>query len=77
MTSFVDVHLHPPLERFLASNLAPLVPSVPGDAYQPKAVDDIAADVGYSDGVTLRTLLRRKTGCGVRELRTRDWAREV
>jgi len=39
------------------------------------SVDDIAAEVGYSDGVTLRTLLRRKTGCGVRELRTRDWGR--
>src|SRR5260221_1835124 len=32
-------------------------------------VDDVAALVGYADGVTLRTLLRRKTGRGVRELR--------
>jgi transcriptional regulator GlxA family with amidase domain len=32
-------------------------------------VDDIAAQVGYADGVTLRTLLRRKLGKGVRELR--------
>jgi transcriptional regulator GlxA family with amidase domain len=32
-------------------------------------VDEIAAAVGYSDGVSLRTLLRRKTGRGVRELR--------
>ena len=35
------------------------------------SVDQIAADVGYGDGVTLRTLLRRKTGRGVRELRAR------
>jgi transcriptional regulator GlxA family with amidase domain len=33
------------------------------------SIDQIAAAVGYSDGVTLRTLLRRKTGRGVRELR--------
>jgi transcriptional regulator GlxA family with amidase domain len=33
------------------------------------SIDDIAGEVGYSDGVTLRTLLRRKTGRGVRELR--------
>jgi transcriptional regulator GlxA family with amidase domain len=33
------------------------------------SVDDIATEVGYSDGVTLRTLLRRKTGRGLRELR--------
>lgn len=39
-------------------------------------VDEIAAQVGYHDGVTLRNLLRRKTGCGVRELRARDWARD-
>ncbi len=32
-------------------------------------VDEIAAAVGYSDGVSLRTLLRRKTGRGIRELR--------
>src|SRR5262249_50881695 len=32
-------------------------------------IDDIAAEVGYGDGVTLRTLLRRKTGRGIRELR--------
>jgi hypothetical protein len=30
-----------------------------------------AAKVGYADGVTLRTLLRRKTGSGIRELRLR------
>jgi transcriptional regulator GlxA family with amidase domain len=32
-------------------------------------IDSIAAEVGYGDGVTLRTLLRRKTGRGIRELR--------
>jgi transcriptional regulator GlxA family with amidase domain len=34
-------------------------------------VEHIAAKVGYADGVTLRTLLRRKLGCGIRELRQR------
>jgi transcriptional regulator GlxA family with amidase domain len=33
------------------------------------SVDQIAAKVGYADGVTLRALLRRKLGRGVRELR--------
>ena len=33
------------------------------------SVDAIASEVGYADGVTLRTLLRRKLGRGVRELR--------
>lgn len=32
-------------------------------------LDDIASAVGYTDAVTLRTLLRQKTGRGVRELR--------
>jgi transcriptional regulator GlxA family with amidase domain len=32
-------------------------------------LDDIATAVGYNDAVTLRTLLRQKTGRGVRELR--------
>ena len=32
-------------------------------------IERIAAMVGYSDGVTLRTLLRRRLGRGVRELR--------
>lgn len=35
------------------------------------SVDRIAAQIGYADGVTLRTLLRRKLGRGVRELRER------
>ena len=35
------------------------------------SVDQIASQVGYSDGVTLRTLIRRKIGRGVRELRVR------
>lgn len=34
-----------------------------------QSIDEIAEAVGYSDGVTLRTLLRKKTGRGVRELR--------
>ena len=33
------------------------------------SVDEIAARVGYADGVTLRTLLRRELGYGVREIR--------
>ena len=33
------------------------------------SLDDIAARVGYGDAVTLATLLRKKTGRGVRELR--------
>jgi transcriptional regulator GlxA family with amidase domain len=34
-----------------------------------ESVEQIATVVGYSDGVTLRTLLRKKTGRGLRELR--------
>jgi transcriptional regulator GlxA family with amidase domain len=33
------------------------------------SIEEIAAAVGYGDGVTLRTLLRKKTGRGLRELR--------
>jgi transcriptional regulator GlxA family with amidase domain len=34
-----------------------------------ESVEEIAEAVGYADGVTLRTLLRKKTGRGIRELR--------
>lgn len=34
-----------------------------------KSVDQIAFQVGYANGITLRTLIRRKVGRGVRELR--------
>lgn len=36
-----------------------------------ESVDQIAARIGYADGVTLRSLLRRRLGKGVRELRAR------
>lgn len=36
-----------------------------------RSLDEIAERVGYRDGITLRTLLRRKTGRSVRELRHR------
>jgi transcriptional regulator GlxA family with amidase domain len=38
-------------------------------------VEKIAAMVGYSDGVTLRNLLRRKLGRGVRQIRSEGSAR--
>ena len=34
-----------------------------------ESIEDIAAAVGYGNGVTLRTLLRKRTGRGIRELR--------
>jgi transcriptional regulator GlxA family with amidase domain len=37
-----------------------------------ESVDEIAARVGYADGVTLRTLLRRRLGYGIREIRKAD-----
>lgn len=36
-----------------------------------ESIDQIATQLGYADGVTLRILLRRKLGRGVRELRAR------
>jgi transcriptional regulator GlxA family with amidase domain len=36
------------------------------------SVDEIAARVGYADGATLRTLLRRQLHVGVREIRRAD-----
>lgn len=35
------------------------------------SVDDVAARVGYADGVTLRTLLRRQLNQGIKEIRRR------
>jgi transcriptional regulator GlxA family with amidase domain len=35
------------------------------------SIDQIATQTGYADGVTLRVLLRRKLGRGIRELRAR------
>jgi transcriptional regulator GlxA family with amidase domain len=37
-----------------------------------ESVDQIAARVGYADGVTLRTLLRRQLGYGIKEIRKAD-----
>jgi transcriptional regulator GlxA family with amidase domain len=34
-----------------------------------QTVDRIASQVGYADGVTLRTLLRRRLGKGIKEIR--------
>ena len=39
------------------------------------SVDEIAARVGYADGVTLRTLLRRRLHAGVKEIRVSTGAR--
>lgn len=37
-----------------------------------KSIELVAALVGYADGVTLRALLRRRLGRGVRELPMTD-----
>jgi transcriptional regulator GlxA family with amidase domain len=37
-----------------------------------ESIDQIATKVGYADGVTLRTLLRKKIGRGVKEIRSRS-----
>ena len=37
-----------------------------------QSVDEIAARVGYADGVTLRTLVGRHLGYGIREIRRAD-----
>jgi transcriptional regulator GlxA family with amidase domain len=34
-----------------------------------RSIEEIAQEVGYSEGVTLRTLLRRRLGHGIREIR--------
>jgi transcriptional regulator GlxA family with amidase domain len=34
-----------------------------------QTIEEIATQVGYSEGVTLRTLLRRRVGHGIREIR--------
>ena len=36
------------------------------------SIDEIAGQVGYADGVTLRTLLRRRLGRGIKEIRRSD-----
>src|SRR5262249_22722555 len=36
------------------------------------SVDEVAARVGYADGVTLRTLLRRRLNQGIKEIRRRS-----
>jgi transcriptional regulator GlxA family with amidase domain len=35
------------------------------------SVEEIAGSVGYADAVTLRTLLRRRLGKGIREIKGR------
>ena len=41
------------------------------------SVDEIAARVGYADGTTLRTLLRRRLNLGIREIRNASRAPET
>lgn len=42
-----------------------------------ESIDQIATKVGYADGVTLRTLLRKKIGRGVKEIRSRSSSADV
>jgi transcriptional regulator GlxA family with amidase domain len=42
-----------------------------------QSIDQIANKVGYADGVTLRTLLRKKIGRGVKEIRRRSALADV
>jgi transcriptional regulator GlxA family with amidase domain len=42
-----------------------------------QSIDQIATKVGYADGVTLRTLLRKKIGRGVKEIRRRSALADV
>jgi len=44
----------------------------PAPANRAESVDAVAAAVGYAEGVTLRALLRRRLGRGVREIRSSD-----
>ena len=37
-----------------------------------QSVEEIASRVGYADGVTLRTLLRRRLGKGIKEIKSLD-----
>ena len=41
------------------------------------SVDEIAARVGYADGTTLRTLLRRRLNLGIREIRSSSRQPEI
>ena len=41
------------------------------------SVDEIAARVGYADGTTLRTLLRRRLNLGIREIRNASRQSEI
>ncbi|HTK54726.1 MAG TPA: AraC family transcriptional regulator, partial [Gemmatimonadaceae bacterium] len=41
------------------------------------SVDEIAARVGYADGTTLRTLLRRRLNLGIREIRNSSRHSEI
>jgi transcriptional regulator GlxA family with amidase domain len=40
------------------------------------SVDEVATRVGYADGATLRTLLRRRLNLGVKAIRGNSWAQQ-